>query len=62
MNAPLKEIEVDLKEIGCPYGPLDERTLVWIAGYRKGHEVGMDRGAKCVSDAYDDVFAGHGLK
>lgn len=57
MTNPCKGIEVDLKEIGCPYSALDERTLVWLDGYRAGESSGMERGAKVVSEVYDKAIA-----
>lgn len=53
MSKPEKGIEVDLKEIGCPYAADDARTLIWLDGYRAGEHRGMDAGAKVVSEAYD---------
>jgi len=56
--APQKGIEVDLKEIGCPYPAEDPRTSIWLDGYHKGHMTGLDRGAEVVRDAFDQVFSG----
>jgi hypothetical protein len=36
-NAPQREPEVSLRELGCPYSAEDPRALAWIAGYRTGH-------------------------
>jgi hypothetical protein len=58
VNAPVKEIEVDLKEIGCPYPAEDERTLVWLDGYRAGNLAGMDAGAKAYAEAYEQALLG----
>lgn len=56
MNAPQKGIEVDLKEIGCPYPSDDARTLIWIEAYFRGQRDGMERGAKAVGDAYEKAL------
>lgn len=53
MNAPQKGLEVDLKEIGCPYPPEDPRTSIYIDAYFKGQLDGMERGAKAISEVYD---------
>jgi hypothetical protein len=55
--APSKEIEVELKDIGCPYPAEDPRTGIWLAGFSKGHSAGMDAGAKVVSEVYDKSIA-----
>lgn len=57
MTTAQKGIEVDLKEIGCPYPAEDARTLIWLDGYRKGHSEGMNRGASVVSEVYDRAIA-----
>jgi hypothetical protein len=57
MSAPEKGIEVDLKEVGCPYAADDPRTPIWLDGYGKGQSDGIDRGAKVVSEVYDRALA-----
>jgi len=39
---PKTELEVQLLEWGCPYKAEDQRSLVWLAGYRKGFQAGHE--------------------
>ena len=49
---PKKGLEVDLKEMGCPYPPLDPRTGVWLDGYKVGIEAGKDITMQCFDEAF----------
>lgn len=48
---PVKELEVDLREIGCPYPPLDPRTDAFLLGYKAGLDSGKQIALQAMSDA-----------
>ena len=56
VSAPDKGIEVDLKELGCPYPALDSRTLIWMEGFRQGHKTGLQTGGQLAMQAMQDVI------
>lgn len=53
MTKPEKEVEVELRDMGCPYEPLDPRTDAWL----KGYGAGLESGKRIAMKAMDDTFA-----
>lgn len=51
MAKPRNELEVTLREFGCPYppGPL---ANAWLSGYRKGYA----EGSKMAQDLYNEAI------
>ena len=50
-----KELEVRLREIGCPYGTDDTRASVWLDGYSKGHTDACTMAALAVERAFEEA-------
>lgn len=54
MNTPRPEAEVDLsaqlRDIGCPYPPHDDRAMVWLDGAKAGLELGKSIATRTIAE------------
>lgn len=41
-----KELELQLKEWGCPYYASDPKCLIWLEGYRAGSKAAYEDGKR----------------
>lgn len=47
-----KELEIEMKELGCPYPIEDVKASTWMKGYEKGFKDAMAEAMTTVSEVF----------